>query len=108
MTETSIKDAIMRFLSKEGGLFWRVGSSPYQRSGCPDILGVYKGFSIGIEVKTPEAFKKKDNGCTANQVQFMNKMEDNGALVIVVCSVQQVREFLQELKESLQSPSHEG
>lgn len=105
MTETSIKDAIMRFLSKEGGLFWRIGSSPYQKSGCPDILGIYRGFMIGLEVKTPEAFKKKDLGRTANQVLFMNRLEDNGALVMTVCSVQQVQEFVQELKESLNEPS---
>ena len=102
MTETSVKDAIMKLLAKAGGFFWRVGSSPYQKSGCPDIMGVYRGFPIGIEVKTPEAYKKKDLGRTANQVLFMNRLEDNGALVITVCSVQQVQEFLEELKESLQ------
>src|SRR5271154_1005157 len=105
MTESSIKDAIMRLLSKEGGFFWRVGSSPYQRSGCPDIMGVYRGFPIGIEVKTPEAYMKKDLGRTANQVLFMKRLEDNGALVISACSVDQVRGFLRGLKESLDGPS---
>jgi Holliday junction resolvase len=104
LSESTIKDSIMAFLRKEGGHFWRVGSSPYQRSGCPDILGIYRGFAIGLEIKTPEAFKKKDNGCTANQLVFMKKMEDNGALVLVACSVDQVREFLSELKESLSGP----
>jgi Holliday junction resolvase len=104
-TESSIKDAIMLSLKGEGMFACRVGSSPYQRSGCPDILGVYRGFLIGIEVKTPEAYKKKDRGCTPNQVLFMNRMEDNGALVMVVCSVEQVRVFLAELKLSLQRPS---
>jgi Holliday junction resolvase len=102
MTESSIKNAIIALLKKEGIFAWRVGSSPYQRSGVPDILGVYRGVMIGIEVKTPEAFKKKSNGCTENQVQFMKKLEDNGALVLVACSVDQVRVFLEELKESLQ------
>jgi len=105
MTESSIKDAIMLFLKGEGIFAWRVGSSPYQRSGVPDILGVYRGFLIAIEVKTPEAYKKKDLGRTANQVLFMNRLEDNGALVITVCSAQQVGDFVQELKESLSEPS---
>ena len=104
-TESSIKDSIMTALRKEGGFWWRVGSSPYQRSGCPDILGVYQGVLIGIEVKTPEAFMKKDWGCTANQIQFMKKMSDNGAAVLIACSVDQVRVFLAELKLSLQQPS---
>lgn len=104
MTETSIKAAIMKCLSKEGH-FWRVGSGPYQVSGCPDILGVYHGWMIGIEVKTPEAYKKKDHGCTANQIHFMNRMEDNGALVKVVCSVEQVMEFLTMLKMTLSESS---
>jgi hypothetical protein len=56
-------------------------------------------------VKTPEAYKKKDLGRTANQVLFMKHLEDNGALVITVCSVAQVREFLEELKELLNGPS---
>lgn len=105
MSESAIKNSIMTALRKEGGFWWRVGSSPYQRSGCPDILGVYWGVMIGIEVKTPEAYKKKDLGCTPNQVLFMKKMRDNGARVIAVCSVAQVQVFLADLKLSLQQPS---
>lgn len=92
----------MKLLAKAGGFFWRVGSSPYQKSGCPDILGIYQGHMIGLEIKTPEAFKKKGNGCTANQIRFMEKMVAGGASVLVACSVAQVQEFLEELKESLQ------
>jgi len=97
MTEASLKAAIMKELSKEG-FFWRVGGGPYGVSGCPDILGIWDGWTIGIEVKTPEAYRKKDRGCTANQIHFMEKMIDNGAIVMVVCSVEQVREFLTALK----------
>ncbi len=101
MTETAIKNSIMTLLQKQGGFWWRVGSSPYQKSGCPDIMGIVQGVVVGIEVKTPEAFSKKDWGCTANQIQFMKKMLDNGAAVLIACSVDQVRVFLAELRLSL-------
>lgn len=105
MSETNIKNSIMKYLKTEGGFWWRTGSSPYQRSGIPDICGMYRGFFCAIECKTPDAFNKANRGLTANQVLFMNRLEDNGALVMTVCSVQQVREFVQELKESLNEPS---
>jgi Holliday junction resolvase len=95
----------MRYLKAQGIFAWRVGSSPYQKSGCPDILAIMQGMTLGIEVKTPEAFQKKDRGCTANQIQFMKKMSDSGAAVLIACSVNQVRMFVAELGESLQQPS---
>src|SRR5665213_3271218 len=105
MSETAIKAAIMAFLRKEGGWWWRQGAGPYQVSGCPDILGVYKGRMVGIEVKTPEAYKKKDGGCTKNQNHFMNKMNENGAFTLVACSVEEVKDFLALLGRLLSSPS---
>lgn len=94
----------MASLKEEAIFSWRVGSSHYQRSGCPDILAIYNGYLIGLEVKTPEAYKKKEYGCTPNQVLFLRKLRESRAFARVVCSVDQVKEFVQEIKRILNEP----
>lgn len=93
----------MKSLSKDRGFFYRSGASPYQRSGVSDIMGVYYGFIIAIEVKTPEAMKRKDRGCTKNQLLFQQLVAANGGFATVVCSVDQVREFMRLVTERIET-----
>ena len=51
--ETLIVKKIMRRLEAEGGFWFKVHGGLFQLSGIPDIVGCYKGWFIGIEVKVP-------------------------------------------------------
>lgn len=52
--EKGVVKSIMNYLDKYyPGFYFKTHGGPYQRAGIPDILGVYKGKFIGIEVKRP-------------------------------------------------------
>lgn len=96
MTETAIKAKIMAAL-KGRGFFFRAGAGPYSRSGVSDILGVYNGRFVAIEVKTPEVYRGKLNGATENQARFHTLVEDAGGFGRVVASVQGALDFLDHI-----------
>lgn len=96
MTETAIKAKIAAAL-KGRGFFFRAGAGPYSRSGVSDILGVYQGHFVAIEVKTPEAYRGKLNGATANQVRFHESVIKEGGFARVVDSVEAALAFLEEV-----------
>lgn len=99
--ETSIKKDIMRYLYTQRGHWWRSGATSYGRSGVSDILGTYYGMTVAIEVKTPEAFRKKDSGRTKNQTEFLNSVIAAGGIGATVCSVRQVSELLKAVESDL-------
>lgn len=101
VNETSIKDAIMKLLGKSRGFWYRAGASAYSRSGISDIMGVFYGVTVAIEVKTPAAFKTKDNGRTKNQSEFLQKVNAAGGIGVTVCSVHQVSELLKQVEQDL-------
>ena len=51
MLEKEFQNRFLKKLRKRG-LFYKIWGGGYQESGIPDILGCYKGFFIGIELKT--------------------------------------------------------
>lgn len=101
MSETTIKNAIMKKLRLGRGFFYRAGASTYSKSGISDIMGTYFGFAVAIEVKTPVAWKTKNNGRTSNQIKFHSQVENAGGFVATVCSVRQTEEFLGSIEESI-------
>jgi hypothetical protein len=64
-------------------------------------MGTYYGFTVAIEVKTPEDFRGKDNGRTKNQTEFANKVNAAGGYAVTVCSVRQVLELLKQIESDL-------
>ena len=50
--ETVITNRILDRLEAEGGWWFKVHGSIFQKSGIPDIIGCYQGHFIAIEVKT--------------------------------------------------------
>ncbi len=101
MNETAIKDKIVKFLNANRGFFWRAGAGPYSRAGVCDIMGTYYGFTVGLEVKTPEAFRTADFGRSKNQRDFQNSINAAGGWATTVCSVSQVEEFLKLIEGDL-------
>lgn len=101
MTETSIKNAIIKALRKEGLFCWRAGASPYQRSGVADILGVCKGRIIAFEVKTPEAINRSNKGLTENQKFFLDEINRHEGFGFVVSSAAQAVAIALDIRDHL-------
>lgn len=98
--ESIIKRAICEYLSyKKGCLFWvnstvgifdrekgiyRKNRSQFQRNGVADILGVYKGKPLAIEVKSLKGIVSQD------QESFLNDFAKAGGIALVARSVDDV------------------
>jgi hypothetical protein len=62
-------------------------------TGIPDISVVYKGFSVWIEVKSPDNPK----GPTDVQLHRMDQIRSAGGVVILARSLAQVKEALLDI-----------
>lgn len=127
-SEAEIQDSIMKALSfRKIGFFWRQNNTPvydekqgryrsmskFATRGVSDILGVYKGRFIAIEVKTRKAFgwhyglykkisagympKNKNESRAMEQIIFIDNINKNGGLGFFACSLEKVLEKLDEL-----------
>src|SRR5690606_8320365 len=52
MTEAAITEAIMKWLRARGAYVIKTYGGPYRR-GLPDLIGVYRGRALALEVKRP-------------------------------------------------------
>jgi hypothetical protein len=113
--ETDIKGSIIKYLcwlEKMTGEIWAwnnpsVGMFDPTRGvyrtgtglkGVADILGIYKGRPLAIEVKTPTAKKKfwleKKKLQVLRQQWFLKKFKERGGITILASSVDDVKEVL--------------
>lgn len=74
---------------------WKTHGGMYSTPGVPDVVGVYQGKFLGIEVKRPE---KKGN-VTKLQRAFINKLNSCGGISFVACSVDDVIGVINEVKK---------
>ena len=89
--ETAIVNKIKKYLSDfEEAYFFKIHGGPMQMAGISDLIGIYKGRFVAIEIKTPENKK----GVTKLQKKFIDKINSCGGLGFVACSVQEVEENL--------------
>jgi penicillin-binding protein-related factor A (putative recombinase) len=77
-----------RWLSKTG----------YSIKGVSDILGVYQGKFFAIEVKTPEAYKKRYCNLSQDQLAFMKRVHACGGMAYVVDNLQAVVMWFDQIK----------
>ncbi len=75
----------------------KLWGGPFQRSGLPDIIGVYEGLFVGIELKNP-AFENPKQHVTPNQWGVLRQLQDHGAIVIISSNDDDV---MQQLKGAL-------
>jgi penicillin-binding protein-related factor A (putative recombinase) len=108
LLEKDIEKAILRYLellpecyawrnntmgvydAKKG--IYRGTWSKYSIKGVSDIIGVYKGRPLFLEVKRDEKTKP-----TFHQQMFLRRVKDLGAIAEVVWSVEQVKELLKSI-----------
>lgn len=107
MKEAELQNQILEYLVDIKGLFfWRNNNTPvydvtrktfrrmpkYSRHGIPDILGVYKGYFVGMEVKVtngrPSSFQK----------EFIGRCKTAGGICGVVRSIEDAQELLDKVK----------
>jgi hypothetical protein len=70
----------------------------YSKSGISDILGVYKGVPVAIEVKAPGG----KHPVTPNQKAFIESFRAAEGAAVVVTSVLEVKALIQDIDECLE------
>jgi hypothetical protein len=88
-SEKEITLAIRQLLKTFGIFHWKVWGGPMSVKGVPDILGIYKGRMIGIEVKTPRGIVSPE------QERFIRRINEEGGLAFIARDVQTVIEKLE-------------
>ena len=66
--------------------------------GTPDIVCLANnGKFVAVEVKTHEAYKKKNNGMSDAQVDYINCVNNCGGIGGVACSLDTLNEILERV-----------
>jgi hypothetical protein len=114
--ENQIELAICHFLRISGHCFWkqpsrgyfdvkrkafRRDSNPYVGRGVPDIIVIFHGLFVGLEVKSPTGKQSDD------QKEFERKITRAGGFYHVVRSVEDVQIVLNALQKSFQEDDEE-
>lgn len=103
ITEKQIEVSILHYLKLKGIFAWKNDTtgiysekrgafikrhSKYHMTGQSDILGIFLGRFLAIEVKKP------GNYPTANQREFMESVRKHGGIAFVARSIKDVEESL--------------
>ena len=83
-TEAEITRAIRGCLKSLGVFHWKNFGGPMSQKGVSDILGLWKGKLLAIEVKVP---KRK---ATPDQQLFIDRVNREGGLAFVAYSIDDV------------------
>lgn len=94
MLESTLQRKIQNYLKKKlpGSYVWKNHGNQYSVIGLPDIMCVYKGNIICIEVKI------QGNVPTKLQEVTIKKLTDAGAICCVAYSIDDVEEMLKTNK----------
>ncbi len=76
--ESDLQDEVKQFLINKRVYHWRFQAQS-NLNGVPDILCLYKGFFIGLELKRP-----KQGTPTELQLRTLKAINDNGGIGIIV------------------------
>jgi len=94
MLENTLQRKIQKYLKTNlpGAVVWKNHGNQYSVIGLPDIMCVYKGNLICIEVKIP------GNKPAKLQEITLEKLSNAGAVTCVAYSVNDVEKLLQKFK----------
>lgn len=100
MTEAQLQDAIRLALGRHPDLcLWRNNCGVAERRGHTirfgvgnpggaDLIGVFRGRFVAVEVKTPAGHQSED------QIRFQQLVERKGGVYVVLRSVDEARSWL--------------
>lgn len=97
--ESRLSRLIQKALKERGAWCYKVWGNELTPAGIPDIVGVYKGYFIGIETKMPAG-----GNPTAIQEYRAGKIRESGGLVLSPCrSVREALEMLDHIDSTHRS-----
>ena len=91
MLEDKVQDHIKSYLTKNRIYHWRFQAQT-NLNGIPDILCLYKGFFIGLELK-----REKGGHATQLQLRKIKNINDNGGIGVLVRSVEDVDKIIKAI-----------
>lgn len=97
MRESSLVRRILKALKGRGGYWFKVHGHPGQTRGLPDIIGVYQGRFVGLEVKVPH---RKDR-VTELQAYTLEQIRQAGGVGEVVTSVQDALDIISQISGAI-------
>ena len=90
LKEKQIQDEIISYLKRKRVYHFRF-QAQYNLNGLPDIICLYKGFFLGLELK------KEDGKPTLLQLKKIKAINDNGGIGVIVRSVKEVEELINNI-----------
>lgn len=102
-TEKEIENSILHYLQLKKIFAWKNDTtgiysekrgafikrhSKFHMTGQSDILGIFNGQMLAIEVK------RKGNKPTPNQVEFLEKVNEQGGIGFVAYGIEDVEKYL--------------
>lgn len=95
MNEAALSKKMAKRIRDRGGWARKIAGGPGQ-AGLPDIIAVYRGHALGLEVKVPG----REGTLTDLQRETLNKMKEGGAITAVVTTVQQVDRIMDRIDKA--------
>jgi penicillin-binding protein-related factor A (putative recombinase) len=95
------------FYDTKGG-FFRKNNSKFLIKGTADIIGVFHGRMLAIEVKSKEGYRKftqNPGEHELNQIAFLMKVRGAGGIGICACSLEEVEQILKLERDKFKSYS---
>lgn len=87
------------FPAEAKGWYYFPSQNGFGVSGIPDIIGVYKGFAFGIELKAPGRRGEKNRGCSPHQYAQLLAIKQVGGYAAVVDGGEDINTFIRWLLE---------
>lgn len=88
--ESDLQRAVNKYLKTQDGWFYHPRDL---RKGIPDLIGVYKGWFVAIELKVGK------NTPSKLQEYNLDKIQSMGGRTCVAYTVEEVQRFLKELDD---------
>ncbi|QXN73606.1 holliday junction resolvase [Gordonia phage AikoCarson] len=91
--EARLGRQIRKALEERGAFMFKIHGGPTMMAGLPDLIGVWHGRFIAVEVKMP------GNGPSKIQERVMDRIRTAGGRVVVAHSVPEALEVLRARRD---------
>ena len=95
MKEKAVQNNIIAYLKHKRVYHFRFQAQS-NLNGLPDIICLYKGFFLGLELK-----REKGGAPTQLQLKKIKAINDNGGIGVIVRSVEEVEEILNNIDRGM-------
>lgn len=90
--ESRLVTKIKKALAEAGAFFFKVHGGPYQSAGIADLIGLWNGRFVALEVKVPG----RKHTLTELQAAFLESVRAHGGIAACVDSVEEALAALRE------------